>query len=120
DAAGDPRRGVHALADPALHGAAGAFHAAALGDRHERRVLPGRRAGAGRGVRVARMEAARPAGRVLRDAGVQLLGGVPDGAVRVPAAGPLAAAMAGAGGGVRVAAHRMTAATELFAKGSPL
>ena len=48
DAAGDPWRGVHALADPVLHRAAGAGDAAAVHRRHERRVLPGRRAGARR------------------------------------------------------------------------
>ena len=59
---------------------------AAAADRHERQLLPRRRAGAGRGVPLARVEADGSAGRVLRDARVQLFDRVPDGAVRVPAA----------------------------------
>ena len=41
DAAGDPRRGLHALADPVLHGAAGAGDAAAATRRHERHFYLG-------------------------------------------------------------------------------
>src|SRR5690606_40975499 len=105
DAAGDPRRGIHALADPVLHRAAVRGHGAAGGDRHERPVLPRRRRGAGPGLPLVRLAAARPARRAVRDEGVQLLGRVPDGAVRLPAARPLAAAVAGAGRGAGAAAR---------------
>jgi 4-hydroxybenzoate polyprenyltransferase len=57
DAAGDARRGIHALARAAVHRAAGARDAAAVAHRHERRVLPRRCAGAGRGVPLVRVEA---------------------------------------------------------------
>src|SRR5690606_36277765 len=110
DAAGHARRGLHALADPAVHRAAGGGDGAALGGRHERAVLPGRRPGAGPGVPVARLAPDGPAGRVLPDAGVQLLGGLPDGAVRVPADGPLAAAPAAARAAVRAAPGRLSPA----------
>src|SRR5690606_4632911 len=102
DVAGDPRRAVHALADPALHRAAVRGDDAAGDRRHERLVLPRRRDRARRGVPLVRVETDGPAGRILRHARVRLLGGVPDGAVRVPAARPLAVAVAGAGGGAAV------------------
>ena len=47
---------------------------------------------------MVRVETARSAGRILRDAHLQLLGRVSDGAVRVPAGRPLAVALADAGG----------------------
>src|SRR5690606_30294983 len=91
-------------------------HGAALGHPHERHVLPRRRAGAGRGVPVVRVETAGPARRILRHARVQILDRLPDGAVRVPAARPLAAAVpaAAAGAGVRAAG-----VSDLFAPQSP-
>src|SRR5690606_9831909 len=84
------------------HGAAVRGDDAAGDRRHERLVLPRRRDRARRDVPLVRVEADGPAGRVLRHARVQLLGGVPDGAVRVPAARPLADAVVDAGGGTAV------------------
>src|SRR5690606_8924412 len=86
-----------ALADPALHRAAVRGDGAAGGDRHERPVLPRWRGGAGPGLPLVRLAPARSAGRTVRDEGLQLLGGLPDGAVRLPAGRPLAAAVAGSG-----------------------
>src|SRR5690606_10089720 len=108
DAAGHPRGRVHPLADPVLHRAAGGGDGVAVGHRHERTVLPRWRAGAGRGVPLARLAADGPARRAVRDGGVQVLDRVLDGALRVPAGRPLAAAADGAGGGVRASARRLT------------
>src|SRR5690606_34937662 len=107
DAPGDPRGRVHPLADPVLHGAAGRGDGTAVGDRHERVVLPRRRPRPGAGVPVLRMAAHGSARRAVRDGGLPLLDRVPDGAVRLPAGRPLAAALHAALTGDGTAADRV-------------
>jgi hypothetical protein len=109
DAAGHPRRHLHALARAVLHRAAGGHHRDAVAHRHERPLLPRWRAGARRRLPVVRDP---PDGRVrpfLPDARLQLFDRLPDGAVRLPAGRPLAAA-ARVHDGVAAAAGGLTRA----------
>src|SRR5690606_10615893 len=96
-------------ADPAVHGAAAGGDHAAVGGGHERPVLSRRCAGAGLRLPLARLAPAGSAGRLLPDARLQLLRGLPDGAVRLPADRPLAAAVPAAGAAARAAAGGLRA-----------
>ncbi len=103
DAPGNPRRGIHPLANTALHRAARRGHIDAIPDRHERPVVSCGRPGSERRISVLRAgdEADRAAG--IADAGFQVLGQLPDVAVRRVAGRSLSALALTPGPGSRPA-----------------